>query len=366
MKNILYIGQYNDINGFAASSKRYIDWLSNYNLCVRPIYTTHSAILNRSNQIDQYIEYENNTCRTYDTFIQHIIPEYLEYHKEFGKNIAIVEIETKSIKHSGWIDKLNLMDEIWVSSQFSANSLIDSGLNKPIRLIPEPYNVKKYQENQNSFFDYKDSKPFIFYTIGQYTEKKNIKNIILAYLLEFNKQDNVKLFIKTHDHRKKNEELEDIIKYDINMIKNIIRKHPDSYPDVDILCGYLSDNDIMRLHKSGDCYVNAVKADAFGPSAIEAALCDKCVINTRNVGSATYFNNTNAIMVNSTESAVLCSNTYHKNIFTIYEKWYEPAIVDLRQSLRKAYVLTSEQKTLLSTNFNKELFSSKFIETLLS
>lgn len=366
MKNILYIGHYEDINGLGASSRRYIDWLSNYNLSIRPIYVTHSVLNEKSNKHDKYNEYENNSSRTYDTLIQHTLPEYLEYHKNFGKNIAIPEIETINIKHSGWIDKLNLMDEVWVNSQFSANSLINSGLKTPIRIIPEPYNIKKYQENKNSFFEYKDNKPFIFYTIGQYTEKRNIKNIIMAYLLEFNKQDNVKLFIKTYDHRKKNEDLEHIIKYDMSTIKNIIRKNPDSYPDIDILCGYLSDNDIIRLHRSSNCYINASKADGFGASAIEAALCDNIIINTKNIGSATYFNNTNAIMVNSLETPVMCSNTYSKNIFTIYEKWFEPEVLNLRQSLRKAYDLSSEQTKSLNNNFNKELFSYEFIETLLS
>lgn len=369
MKNILYIGQYYDNNGIGASCKRYIKYLSHnqtYNLSIRPIYVTHNEIANTI-QNDTYLEYENNSFKSYDTLIQHTLPEYIEYHSKFGKNIAIADIETTNIKHSGWIDKLNLMDEIWVGSRFSANSLLNSGLRKPIKILPEPYDINLYQQQRDSFFDYKNTKPFIFYNIGQYSEKNNFKSIILAYLLEFNKSDNVKLFIKTYDHRRKNEDLENIITYDINHIKSIIRKQQDNYCDIDIICGYLSDNDVIRLHQSSDCYVNAVKADGFGACAVEAALCDNIIINTKNIGSSTYFNSTNAIMINSTEVPVVCSNTYMKNILTMHEKWFEPAINEIRKSMRKAYNIffNKEQKQVLINNFDKNLVSYDFIGTLL-
>lgn len=363
MKNILYIGQYGDSTGLGASSRRYIEYLASnnkYNLAIRPIYVTSDT-----NNKNNYDEYENNSYKTYDTLIQHVFPEYIEYNSVFGKNIAITEIETRNIRHSGWIDKLNLMDEIWVASKFSADSLIDSGVNKPIRIIPEPYNIKKYTDTKDSFFKYTD-KPFIFYTIGEYAEKKNIKTAILAYLLEFNQKDNVKFFIKTSHVRKKNEDLENLIKYDMSNIKNIIRKPPNDYPDIDVLCGNLSDNDLIRLHQSSDCYINCARADGFGANAVEAALCDSVVINTKNIGSSTYFNKTNALMLNSVEVPVLSSYSPLKNIFTIYEKWFEPSINDLRISMRQAYNLSLNQRTELSNNFNKNLFTYDFLEQLLT
>lgn len=369
MKNILYIGSYKDNNGFGESSRRFINWLSNdikINLSIRPLYLINSLISNRLDN-DQYIEYENNSNKKYDTLIQHTLPEYIEYHKDFGKNIAIVDIETLNIKHSGWPDKLNLMDEIWVSSKLSAESLLLSGVRTIIKIIPEPYNIDTYtQPIKDNFFSYSDNnKPFIFYTIGQYAEKKNIKSIILAYLLEFNKNDNVRLFIKTCDHRKQNEDLENIIKYDTSVIKNILRKPDEKYPDIDTVCGYLSENDILRLHKSSDCYINAAKADGFGASAIEAGLCDNIVINTKNIGSSTYYNSTNALMIDSVETSVICSNSIIKNLYTIHENWFEPSINSLRASMRKAYNLSSSEKENLSSNFNKNVFSYQNINELI-
>lgn len=339
MKNILYIGPYKENNGLGKSSKRFVECLGlrpDINLSIRPIFLTYSS---NDNSIykDQYIEFESNSSNNYDTIIQHGYPMMLQYDARFGKNIGIVEIETMNFGHNGWIDRMNLMDEIIFTSKISALNAIQSGYKKSLKIVPEPYNLEKYNNASNDFFNYKNNKPFIFYTIGEYTNKKNIKSIIFAFLLEFNKHDNVQLFIKTHDHTRADEQLKSIIEYDISEIKKTIRKSDHQYCDIDILCGYLNDIDIARLHKSSDSYINAVKADSCGYCAIEAAICDKTVISTKHIGSSDYFNEFNSYMVESFETNVFSSSFYDKNSFTIHEKWHEPSIQSLRESLRKAY-----------------------------
>jgi hypothetical protein len=368
MKNVIYIGNYKDNNGLGQSCRRFIDFLAHLprlNLAIRPLYLTQNIVAPITDS-ERYEEYENNSFKNYDTIIQHTFPDYIEYNKNFGKNIAIVEIETTSIRHSGWVDKLNLMDEVWVGSIFSAESLIMSGLTSSIKVIPEPYEISKIQQPRESFFNYDvDTKPFVFYTIGQYAEKKNIKSIIMSYLLEFSKKENTRLFIKTYNNRKKNEELEDIIKYDISIIKNIIRKPDNEYADIDIVCGYLKDNDICRLHQSGDCYVNAVRGESFPSCSVEASLLGKLTINTKNTASSTYFNGNNSINVDSIDSVVLCSNSYIKNMYTMNEKWKEPSISDLRKCMRKAYSLSKTEKMEYSSNFDQNIFSYEQIKGLI-
>ena len=362
MQNILYIGQYKDQLGLGESCRKFIDCLSSHpkiNLAIRPIYVNsdNATPVNK----EEHIEYENNNYKKYDMLIQHVWPDYMSYDNRFGKNIGIVEIETKNIKHSGWIDRLNLLDEIWVNSYYAANSLTASHVSKPIKIIPEPYKINT--NPTDPFFSSSETskiKPYIFYTIGHYTEKHNIKNIILAFLLEFNEYDNARLFIKTHSIHHKNEDLENIIKFDIQHIKNFIRKPSNSYPDIDILCGVLSEADKIRLHKSSDCYINAVRADPGCSTAIEAALYDSLVISTKHIGSSTYFNSTNAIMVDATETSVLSEYTQIKNIYTHHEYWYDPSIKHLRQCMREAYI-----NRKVETPINKEIFTYDYINGLI-
>lgn len=363
MNNILYIGPYKDSNGYGYSSRRFIECLmsdENINLSIRPLF------YNRSHEIyplvtEKYNDYEQNSSKFYDVVIQHGYPDFFVYDKRFGKNIGITQIETKNIQKSGWRDKLNLMDEIWTSSIYAKDSMMDLNITCPVRVIPEPYDISSYgSSGLNPFFDIKDgNRPFIFYTIGQYTEKKNIKGIILAFLLEFNKIDNVRLFIKTGNYNIDAKELESIIQYDIHEIKTVIRKF--DTPDIDVVTGILKDIDIIRLHNDGDCYVNSVKADDGGSCAIESALSNKIVISTKNVGSNCYFNSTNAIMVDGAESYVYSNDTSNHAIFTINELWIEPEIDSIRKCMREALFMSKSKKENLIKNFNKNTFDKNNI-----
>lgn len=362
MQNILYIGPYKENNGLGKSSKRFVDALitnNNLNLAIRPVfYHQPSEIVFFNNEA--YEEFEGNSFKYYDAIIQHGCPAMFEYHRSFGKNIGICQIETKNIGHSGWIEKINLLDEIITHSIYSVDSLVDSGTQTSVRILPEPYDLSVYTDNEGKdFFSFKENKPFIFYTIGSYIPKNNIKGIILAYLLEFDKEDNTQLFIKTHSYTQHSEDLKKIIEYDIEITKNVIRK--EKIPDIDILCGYLDDLDIVRLHKSADCYINCARGDSFGASAIEAMLSDKLVINTRGIGSNTYINSQNGIIVESSPVNVYSDAYFDKNTYTIYEEWYEPNIASLRQAMRDAFEMNQNSIKDKQQMFDKSIFDKAII-----
>lgn len=366
MKNVLFLGPYKDTNSLGYSSRRYLDALtnnSNINLCIRPFFFTKSSISNPIN-LSKLEKYQNNTLPYYDYVIQHGFPEMFVYDKRFGKNIGVVEVETRNIQASGWINRLNLMDEVWINSINGLNSINDAGCTSAIKLVPEPYEMNIYNQTYEPFYkDLKqDNRPFIFYTIGSYTEQKNIKGIILAYLLEFNNRDNVKLLVKTNSYSIELSKLDELINFDIYQIKRSLRKK--DYPDINIISGYVCDTDIIRLHQSSDCYVNAVRADGMGPSAIEAMISNKIVINTKNVGSSTYFHSGNALMVDSIETNVFSPESLNENIFTINEMWDEPNIYHLQQQMRTAYNMSIEQKQNIIHNYNTNIFHQNILEII--
>lgn len=367
MKNILYIGPYKDSNGLGCASRRYINALINnndINLCIRPLFFTNSSVKNHLD-LKQYDQYQQNIQSSYDYVIQHGFPEMFVYDRKFGKNIGIVEIETRNIQRSGWINRLNLMDEVYINSINGINTLYDCDIKTSLKLVPEPYDINLYNKEHDPFFVdiNKDNKPFIFYTIGQYTEKKNIKGIILAYLLEFNSKDNVKLFIKTNSYNTELSNLDNQINIDINNIKRAIRKK--DCVDINIVSGNISETDIIRLHQSADCYVNAVRADGCGPCAIESVLSKKIVINTKNIGSSTYFNSSNALMVDSIPVNVYSPEFINENILTIFEEWNEPNITTLRQQMRSAYTMNDSDKQKLITNYSYDIFTQNHFNNTL-
>lgn len=361
MNNILYIGPYKENNGLGRSSRRWLRCLESdnkNNICARPIYLTQNIVFDPTETFN--FPSEKNTSTQYDYIIQHGSPDMFVYNKKFGKNIGIVDIETYNIGHSGWVEKINMMDEIIVGSSFSSTALYDAGVNIPIKIIPEPY--ENYNMSSTDFFFYQkeQERPFIFYTIGQYFEKKNINGIALAFLLEFRDDENVKLFIKTGDYYKENHDLENIIKFDIGNMHKAIKRYPVKDNKIDILCGILKDDDICRLHHSGDCYVNAVRSDGIGACAIEAKLADSIVINTDGIGSCDFINNLNSIIVDSIDIGVYSRDFYSSKTFTPHESWKEPTIYSIRKAMRRAFELSQQEKDDMDVLFDNNIFKYKY------
>lgn len=362
MKNILYIGPYKEHSGLGRSSRRYINALGSSmdtNLSIRPVYFTKNIDITNDNNVD-FSEYEENSANSYDMVIQHGYPDMFVYDSRFGKNVGIVDIETIRLEHTGWIERINLLDEVLVQSQFSKDALLGSGVKIPIKIIPEPFDVPKYNKGlYPTFFEEikKDQDPFIFYFIGNHTDKNNIRGIITAFFMEFTKYDNVRLIIKTNMNYTNYSDAEQVLTYDIDLIEKALRVSKQDIMPPQVLIGDMSDSDILRLHASCHCYINAVKAESLSSSCIESALFGNLPIVTDGIGSNTYIDNRNGLVVESTVANVWSSSYYIENVFTIYEKWHEPYVDSIRRQMRKAYELTEEEKEIKRKHFDKSIFS---------
>lgn len=361
MKNILYIGPYKEHSGLGRSARRYINALGSdiqTNLSIRPVYFTKNIDITNDNNID-FAEYEENSSTSYDAVIQHGYPDMFVYNAKFGKNIGIVDIETIRLEHTGWIERINLLDEVIVQSSFSKEALLGSGVKIPIKILPEPFDIPKYHKHlyPTFFEEIQKTDAFIFYFIGNHTDKNNIRGIITAFFMEFNIYDNARLIIKTNMNNTNYSDAEQVLTYDIDIIEKALRISKDNVIAPQILIGNMSDSDILRLHSSCHCYINAVKAESLSSSCIEAALLGNIPIVTEGIGSNTYINNTNGLVVESTMTNVWSSSYYIENVFTIYEKWHEPYIDSIRKQMRKAYEMTEQEKQVKRNNFDKKIFS---------
>lgn len=75
-----------------------------------------------------------------DVYFQQCLPDYFEPFN--GKNIGFAFTETRNLQYTGWVEKFNDMDEVWVATQQEKTNLIKSGVNKKILVIPMPMELK--------------------------------------------------------------------------------------------------------------------------------------------------------------------------------------------------------------------------------
>lgn len=364
-KNILYVGPYRSNNAMGKSSRNYIRAMNDstaINLAIRPIFFVDKVYMNKGSEV-LYRELENTRLDHYDMIIQHGYADSFQYDKQFGDNVCIPEIETNNIHHTGWVENINMMDRALTTSVWSRKSMIEAGVETPIDIVPEP--LETIHVDGNNIIDNFEEK-FIFYFAGTYQEKNNILGIISAYMLEFEKSENVGLVIKTEIADVMHDEAQKIIAYDIEKCQQSLRINKDRITAPNILVGAYDDGIIHKLHANCNCYVNAVKCDAFSENAIQAMLLGNTVIVTEGIGTNSYINSSNGFVVNAMESGVYSSRYYTNNSFTIHETWMEPSIQSLQEKMRLAYELSKAESSALTRNIERDLFTDKyFINKLL-
>jgi len=360
MKNILYIGPYRENTGLGRSARRYVDALGynlDINLSIRPIYFT--PYLDHGNEAGKdYNEFEENSSASYDMVIQHGYPNCFEYRYDFGENIGIAEVDTYGIGHTGWIERMNMMDRIITPSNWSKSSIMDAGCNTPVQVLPEPFDLTKFDQDYEPMFSDKNN-DFIFYYIAKHQDKNNIKALLAAFLLEFRKHDDVKLVIKTDINGFDNQESEHIVAYDIQQVERALRINEKNIQVPKVIIGYYEQEYMLRLHNQCDCYVDVCRAEAFGASSIESMLFGNATIVNKDTGPNTYINNKNGWEIDSILTNVYSKDFYMENTFTIYEKWKEPFLDSIRTNMRSAYESTQQERKNKINNFNKQIFSEE-------
>ena len=64
------------------------------------------------------------------------------------------------------------------------------------------------------------------------------------------------------------------------------------FPNVEVINGLISEDEMNTIHSRGDCYVNCSNSEGVGMGAIEAAIRDKPVIATTYGGPSEYLHST--------------------------------------------------------------------------
>jgi len=345
--NSLFVGPYRQNDGWGAASRDYIKAISTQipYLSTRPIYYTNNHV----NEIDKQIkEYESSLYSNYDIVFQKCLPHSFTVDKKIKKNVGITMLETNDISRSVSINIINQLDEILVPSSQEAKCLKLSGVNIPIKIISQPIDVNFYHNNIDYKLDLSSTldKTFKFYTIGEFIERKNLLDLVLAFHLAFEDTDKVSLILKTNHPAADSKRSLSIIKEEIENLKkkmNIRQR----YKNEIIITDRLTDKDMVGLHNSCDCFVMPSCGESFCRPAAEALILGKTPIVTDNTGMVDFINSDNGYIVNSRKCPVLLNQRSLSNDFDIYnayEYWYKPNIYHLAECMVNIYNLYKKDK----------------------
>jgi glycosyltransferase involved in cell wall biosynthesis len=350
-KNILYIGPYRQNDSWGESCRSYIRAISsnkNFKLKIHPIYYTNNII----DIDDSYKALESNNFDSYDYVVQQCLPGDFFYDGRYSKNIAITLIETSdwtSCKDS--VYNLNSMDEIWIQSDFEKQNLLKSGVSKTIKSVGYPVDVELINSTTNRLQMPKVLQNlFKFYFIGDYSNRQNLHDLIIAFNLAFRYSDDVSLVLKINndnmDPQSSRQKIEDDI-LNIKKSMGLERRFKKEF----IITEKLDNKQIIQLHNSCDCLVSPSYSETFSKNIMEALALGKTPIVNKNSIAANFVNENNGYLFKSYKTPIILPEKPLSKDYDFYnanQYWFKADIYDLKDKLLLAYK-EHQDKTILQT-----------------
>ena len=135
--NIRYTGPGLDYSGYGEANRHDIAALVAGGVEVAVELTRHSLEISEFGRLGQLVQSRANIPLNYDIKILHTTPNIFGRFIEPGKyHIGRVIWETDRLPPD-FAQGVGLMDEIWTASKYTAAAIKNSGINKPVYIIPE-------------------------------------------------------------------------------------------------------------------------------------------------------------------------------------------------------------------------------------
>lgn len=352
---LLFTGPILDFSGFAHASRNVLHMLSqseSLNVVARPLRYDQLDIgqtlltpdwmkpLLKKDLLDIDIVLQMTTCNVEAQPIPGVC------------NGLYTFFETDRLQPS-WAAKAQQFDFLIVASRYNAETLLRSGVQKPILVAAPPCDTDDYKIDRTPFVIEGAEKRTVFYNICQLSTKKGIDTLLRAYYAAFaGTPDDVLLVLKTYVNMNNRDNDVEIIKQYIQKVKACCRIPVQKLPPVLPLVYTMSDDDIHSLHVRGDAYVNASRAEGWCIPVFDALAHGKTVISHNKTGLQDFVGGHNAILYGGMVSFFYDMPHQDPMLYTGIEQCFEPSPAELAYNMQHFHLLkrASEAGTLDDKN----------------
>lgn len=234
-----------------------------------------------------------------------------------------------------WIDIINngLCNEVWVPCQSNYNALINSGVKKPVYIIPQYTKIDLMdREAAKALVPIPNAEAYKFYSVFQWTQRKNPEALFKAYFNEFS-NENVMLVVKTYGPSPFSDK-----RWIKETILNIKEKSGSKAP-VYLFGDLMTSQQINAIHPQCDCYVYTGRAEGWNIPLVESLAYKKQVITTKTGGIADWITDESAYIIPHNLIPIDAVGQawgmfYYSNP---PQQWGDVKIEDVQKTMRTAY-----------------------------
>jgi len=244
------------------------------------------------------------------------------FYKNSGKyKIGYTMLEVSGIP-GHWVDQANMMDEVWVPSHFNMRTFRESGVKRPIKVMPLGIDPNYFNPNIKSFYQHDK---YVFLSVFEWGERKAPEVLINAFNQEFKKNDDVLLIVKILNFDPAIDVAREIAK--LNLAKQKRAKI------VVLLNTSILDYQMGSLYRSADCFVLPTRGEGWGMPILEAMACGLPVITTDWSAQTEFINPDICYPLQVKELIPAKAKCPYYEGF----KWADPDIEHLRRLMRYVY-----------------------------
>lgn len=265
------------------------------------------------------------------SIIYQAVPAHgLELRLHGRTSVARTMFETDSVPPI-FRDRCNAMDEVWVPSRFNMGTFASGGVERSkLRLVPGGIDAKTFHPGEEPL-KITQKRGFNFLSVFEWWPRKNYWALLGAYLNEFTAQDDVALILKVYQLSSTSADIPSEIAWMIE------REHGlplEKAPTIVVLNGFMTQEAMVRLYATADCFVLPTRGEGYGRPFLEAMACGVPVIATDWGGQSDFLNDSNSYRIPSTLVDVPPDTELS---LIAGQRWAEPDPDRLRSLMRHVY-----------------------------
>lgn len=267
-----------------------------------------------------------------------------------------------------WVTNINQhFDELWVPDEHLITEKTKEVLKIPIKVIPCPVDYDTINKSSDVISIAPVSPTHVvFGTVGQWNQRRNLSDLIVAYLSEFSKSDQVALVIKTFGNTPGDPNDKMRIVQLVKELKNSVSKG--GAPEIVLIQDILSEAAFYSLIRRFTIYVSTSRGESKDITmGLCAALGKQCVyVDSHAHKTYTKMDNSLLYPINYCHEPVIQMN----QVYSSSDKWARPDVSAFAEGMRDAYIdfLTkddlAEKRSALRNSVKKVLSPSACADQL--
>jgi glycosyltransferase involved in cell wall biosynthesis len=203
----------------------------------------------------------------------------LFFHSHPATRVGFTMLEVDGIPKA-WAASCNRMDEIWVPSRWGADRFRESGVTRPIHVVPLGFDVQRFRPEAGAP---RASRRFTFLSVFEWGERKAPEVLLRAYAAAFagREKDEVLLVVRANNHDGH---------VDVAAAIDALGLPLDGPPVAMLYNNQIRSAQLGTIYRGADAFVLPTRGEGWGMPILEAMACGLPVIATDWSGPSEFLN----------------------------------------------------------------------------